>query len=126
MIKSLHIRRILFAVIMIISCQGFLYAMDLNMSGVIAYPVPFNPDKKALTIKGTGISTYTTDINICDINGDIVLSRTLSNLSSDYNWSGYNSRGKKVKPGMYIIRIRMEDTTNGAHGEKIIRILVNY
>jgi len=116
------------AAIMFLACPCFLFAVDLNMSGVIAYPVPFNPDKKALIIEDKGNTITTTvdrmEVEIYDINGDTVYKRTVSSAES-LTWSGYNSRGKMVKPGMYIIRVRIEDQS-GAHGEKIIRILVNY
>jgi len=102
-----------------------VYAVDINMAGVFACPVPFNPKKEPLQIgdvKGT-ITGDRMDVEIFDINGDLVFKRSL--LSDTFNWTGYNSRGKMVKPGMYIIRIRIE-TNAGARGEKIVRILVNY
>lgn len=104
---------------------GRLYAVEISMSGIIACPVPFNPKKEALQIgdvKGT-ITGDMMEVEIFDINGDSVFKRTVA--TDTFNWSGYNSRGKMVRPGMYIIRVIIE-TGTGGRGEKIIRILVNY
>ena len=125
MTKFSIVGRMICVLMLVLSGTSVLYAVDLDMSGVIACPVPFNPKKVPLQIgdiKNT-ISGDTMDVQIFDINGDTVFKRTVS--SDTFNWSGYNSRGKMVKPGMYIIRVRIE-TNAGSHGERIIRILVNY
>ncbi len=122
--RNIIVQVICLAVLIVIAA-GRLYAVEISMSGIIACPVPFNPKKEALQIgdvKGT-ITGDMMEVEIFDINGDTVFKRTVA--SDTFSWSGYNSRGKLVKPGMYIIRVIIE-TSTGGRGEKIIRILVNY
>ena len=100
-------------------CSG---ALALDMSGVIAYPVPYNPDRGPLTIKvpeGDSIK-----IQIYDINGDSVYNRAGAN-NTDNLWSGRNNSGKRIKHGLYIIKVTAEDNL-GSYGKKLIRILVDY
>ena len=63
-------------------------------------------------------------LDIFDINGDRVISKNLSSLPA--KWNGRNSRGIRVKPGLYIIKVVVENTAEATYGKKIIRILVNY
>jgi len=103
-------------------CLASTSAFALDMSGVIAFPVPYNPDRGAMTIRvpvGSDVK-----IQIYDINGDSVYER--SGTSGDNLWSGINSGGRKVKPGLYIIKVTAEDSITGDYGKKLIRILVDY
>lgn len=103
-------------------------AFPLNMDKIVAYPVPFNPKKQVLHIgyePGTPPETIDrVEIDIRNINGDTVFSRVFSSLSASIQWNGENSKGKKVKSGLYIIIVKVENTANGDSGNKIIKILV--
>ncbi len=100
-----------------------LYAFD--MTNIIAYPVPFNPQKKKLNIgyAPPAVGSHSIKIGIYDINGDSVIKKTGN--SFPLVWNGRNSSGKFVKPGLYIIKVEVDDD-DGDYGKKIIRILVDY
>lgn len=96
-------------------CTSAAYSFD--MSQVYAYPVPFIPGKhQQLTINTPGGAT-TIKCNVYDINGDIVRS------FSGTIWNGRNGKGRQVKPGLYIIKVEIEDGS-GNYGKKMIRIIV--
>lgn len=100
----------------------------LDLSSIIVYPVPLNPYRNPLTIKGEATvyaSTYKVKIEIFDINGDPVFSGNFMSLTI-INWNGRNNNGRMVKPGLYIIKISAENLSNGDFGHRIIRILVKY
>jgi hypothetical protein len=109
----------------ILMCVPGTVAHALDMDGVIAYPVPYNPEKLPLTIedrKGTLVASV--KVEVFDINGDTVYRKGHSTFGKIY-WGGRNSSGRMVKPGLYIIKITAESET-GDYGTKILRILVNY
>ncbi len=99
-----------------------LCAGAYDMKNVIAYPVPFNPKKTTLKIANP--SGYDLKAEIYDVNGDLVCEKRGS--STTVIWNGRNADGKLVKPGLYIIRITVEESSTGDYGKKIIRILVDY
>jgi flagellar hook assembly protein FlgD len=98
---------------------------DINMSGVIAYPVPFNPNTSTnMSIRFDGVTVAgTIKINIYDVNGDLVFSQNYS--LSPAIWNGRNDKGRLVAPGMYIIKVELQNN-DGGYGKKLIRILINY
>ncbi len=102
-----------------------ILSADINMSGVIAYPVPFNPNVVAnLTIKiDSLIVGGSAKINIYDVNGDIVFTQNYTQVIN--TWNGRNNNGRLVAPGMYIIKVELQNN-DGSTGKKLIRILVNY
>jgi hypothetical protein len=104
-------------------------AFALDIGNVIAYPVPFSPDRHILTIKDNAPSPAQITklkIEIFDINGDCVFSRdTLPSGVILMQWSGRNNSGRKVRPGLYIIKVTAENAS-GDYGKKIIKILVNH
>jgi len=113
-------------IIMMLTFTQFAYAFD--MKDIIAYPVPFNPQQKTLTIgykagSSLSLSGYKVKATIYDINGDLVLEKSRS--QGPLIWNGRNSSGRFVKPGLYILKVEVEDD-NGDYGKKIIRILVDY
>ena len=101
----------------------------LEMRSIIAYPVPFNPDRQTMKIGyeqgATPEALDSVSVQVFDINGDMVLSRSYTSLNPPVVWNGRNSAGIMVSPGMYIIKITAENSATGEHGKKIIRILVN-
>ncbi len=100
-------------------CSG---ALALDMSGVRAYPVPYNPARGTLTIDQLPTAIQNR-IQIFDINGDLVFDRSYA--ATTILWGGRNNSGRVVKPGLYIIRITSDDGSGG-YGKKLIRILVDY
>jgi hypothetical protein len=108
--------------LLLAGCVASTAAFALDMNGVIAFPVPYNPARGPMTIRvpvGDSIK-----IQIYDINGDPVYDKSGSN--GDNLWSGRNNSGRKIKPGLYIIKVTAEDSTSGDYGKKLIRILVDY
>ncbi|MCP4137697.1 MAG: T9SS type A sorting domain-containing protein [bacterium] len=128
--KRIGFKQVTVIVFMVLA--GVNAAFALTATNIVAYPVPFNPNKiKFITIGEPGATaefSLRVDINIYDINGDKVFSRTYSKLP--VQWNGRNSSGSLVKPGMYIIKVKIEDENeSGDYGDfrsKLIRILVNY
>ena len=113
---------------LIITADSIL-AFSINQ--IIAYPVPFNPKKgdRLLYIGYRGKTTVTpgtlkVKVDIYDINGDKVKHKTTN--QTPVKWNGYNDKGNLVKPGLYIIKIDIEDLDTGQQRKKIIRILINY
>ena len=97
-----------------------LYAYD--MKNVYAYPVPFNPNKHT-TIKINNPSADNLKMTVYDINGDLVIEKSSS--ANPVIWNGRNDSGRLVKPGLYIIKVEIENSS-GDYGKKMIRILVDY
>lgn len=111
-------------IILMLTLSQSLYALD--MKNIVAYPVPFNPQKTKLTVGDPGAvpgAPHKIKFSIYDINGDTVLSKSLSQLP--VKWNGRNGSGKLVKPGLYIIKVEIDDD-DGDYGKKVIRILVDY
>lgn len=103
-------------------------AHPLNVHNIIAYPVPFNPRIQVLkigykpSVPPDTVDTVT--IEVFDINGDSVFLREYSSLNNPVIWNGYNNSGKRVKPGLYIIKVTVENSQSGERGLRIIRIVV--
>ncbi|MBN2402855.1 MAG: T9SS type A sorting domain-containing protein [Spirochaetes bacterium] len=95
-----------------------------DAGSVIAYPVPFNPNIHGTLRIDIPAGIDKEKIEIFDINGDSVFTREYSSLTT-IMWNGRNKDGKLVNPGLYIIKITLENTSTGQYGRKIIRILVN-
>jgi hypothetical protein len=119
-------------IIILFSCLCYLMislrAYPINIDNVIAYPVPFNPKlHKNLNITNKPLTSVGTvdrvKIEIYDINGDRVITKEYSTIN--VLWNGRNQKGKLVGPGLYIIKITLEDSASGEYKQKIIRILVN-
>jgi len=116
------INKIIF--ILILAFSQAAYAFDLK--DLAAYPVPFNPQKKLLNIDKPGAtlgSPHNILVSIYDINGDLVIKKTGNGFP--FIWNGRNSSGRFVKPGLYILKVEVDDIS-GDYGKKIIRILVDY
>lgn len=109
------------------SLQAVLYCgpvSALSLSGVVAYPVPYNPNTQLMKIDSPSpIPVSKVTIEIFDINGDGVFKRDFTSFPA--NWNGRNNSGRKVKPGMYIVKVTAE-ATDGGFARKILRILVDY
>ena len=99
----------------------FASVIAYDMKNIIAYPVPFNPKKSVLKIDNP--DSYSLEVKIYDINGDIVCSK--SGSSDPVIWNGRDENGRYVKPGLYLIKVTAENAA-GDYGKKIIRILVDY
>ncbi|MCL2026441.1 MAG: hypothetical protein FWG92_06520 [Leptospirales bacterium] len=107
---------------------------NIDMSGVHAYPVPYNPKKSSVRViqfKGwpTTSGVAKVKMEVFDINGDRVLSRTFSPVSTA-QWNARNEKGRLVSPGMYIIKLSLDDPgaaeTAENFGRKTIRVLIAY
>ena len=116
--------RVRLFIISLLLTPALLFA-DINMSGVIAYPVPFNPNVVPnMTIRFDGVTVSgTIKMNIFDVNGDVIFTQNYS--TSSFTWNGRNTNGRLVAPGMYIIKVELQNN-DGSTGKKLIRILINY
>jgi hypothetical protein len=105
---------------------AFLVYCNTLYADIIAYPVPFNPKKYTLTIEpkpalsGTG---YSAKVTIHDINGDLIIQKSASGQT--IKWNGRNKSGRIVKPGLYILKVEIENDAS-EYVKKIIRILIDY
>ena len=115
------------AVFLALFFLGLTNAEALDTSNVYAYPVPFNPKYgvKLLKVNTAGGSGYRTNLYVYDINGDLVFSRSYG-TGDAVQWNGRNSRGGLVKPGLYVVKVILEDDATGDYGKKLLRILVKY
>jgi len=97
----------------------------LDMGGFIAFPVPYNPKKGVMKIenKGPAVAPGKGEFIVYDVNGDHVYTKSFS--PDNTYWHGRNTRGEYVKPGLYLIKIEVENNA-GKFGKKVIRILVKY
>ena len=115
---------ILVAVLAVLSIS--LPAGALNEGGIVAWPVPFNPSRQVLTINYAPETTpgapNRVKMEIFDINGDKVYEGEYTGLP--ISWGGRNMSGRMVHPGMYIIKLTVENTGTGQLGRRIIRIVV--
>ncbi len=69
---------------------------------------------------------YRVSFTVFDFNGDRVTKRTFTSAASSVSWNGRDNRGSVVKPGLYIIKVVVENDADGDYGKKMIRILVKY
>ena len=123
---------ILILFILFVPLKTDLSAGSIDTTNLIAYPNPFNPQKNTGVVligyfPGTTI-TYDVNILIYNVNGDLVNSLSGSSLTgtSSVTWNGRNARGTLVYPGLYILRVKLDDTSNGDSAVKILRLLVNH
>jgi len=117
-------RKIVMSAVIAFSISIGIYASPAD--SIIAYPIPYNPGKGVMKFADTGgtLGSANVDITIYDINGDQVFSRSYVGFASTY-WNGHNDAGTKVSPGLYIVKVAVEDA-GGISDNKIIRILVRY
>ena len=124
----MKLKKIIFILVILI-CYNTAYAA-ITANKIIAYPVPFNPNKNTLTI-GTqaagDLSGYSVKASIYDINGDLIIEKS---GSGNIKWNGRNKSGRVVKPGLYILKAEIEKDDPAADKsefvKKIIRILIDY
>jgi flagellar hook assembly protein FlgD len=116
----------------LLACCNSLYGLTAN--DIIAYPVPFNPNQNTLIIgtkvSGLSLAGYSVNVSIYDINGDFIIKKT---ASGNIKWNGRNNNGRIVKPGLYILKVEIEnystdptDSGKSDYIKKIIRILIDY
>lgn len=113
-------------VMLFLLVSGQLFS--LNAERIVAWPVPFNPSRHMLTVDyapGAVKDTPAPDriqMTVFDINGDRVFEGTYSALP--VYWNGRNTGGNTVHPGMYIIRLVVEQVPLGTLERRVIRIVV--
>lgn len=113
-------------VMLFVLISGQLFS--LNAERIVAWPVPFNPARHMLTVDyapGAVKDTPAPDriqMTVFDINGDRVFEGAYSALP--IYWNGRNTSGNTVHPGMYIIRLAVEQLSLGTLERRVIRIVV--
>ncbi|MCX7678404.1 MAG: hypothetical protein N2316_04220 [Spirochaetes bacterium] len=121
-------RKVIRLLIPIIFICIFHSTYALNASRIVAWPVPFNPNRHFLTIDYAPESQRDVpapdkiQMTIFDVNGDRVFESWYSSLP--IYWYGRNTEGKVVHPGMYIIRLVVEQSSLGTLERRTIRIAV--
>lgn len=115
--------RLFFLIFSFILFSTAVYAYDASL--IKAYPVPFNP-KVSGVMRIDVPAGYRVSFIVFDFNGDMVTKRTFTSAASSVSWNGRNNRGSVVKPGLYIIKVVVENDADGDYGKKMIRILVKY
>jgi len=124
----MNLKKIFLIAGLLVYCNS-LYGLTAN--DIIAYPVPFNPKERTLTIGtkalGAPITGYSVNASIYDINGDLIIKKS---GSGNIKWNGRNKSGRIVKPGLYILKVEIEQDSTGSNKsefvKKIIRILIDY
>ena len=128
----MKLKKIIFITLLLVCCNTVYAAITAD--DIIAYPVPFNPKEKTLTIGTKASSTvtlsspYSIKVSIYDINGDLIIQKS---ASGNIHWNGRNKSGRIVKPGLYILKVEIENISNlsgnsSEYIKKIIRILIDY
>jgi hypothetical protein len=104
---------------------SIIFAFDICVEGkLIAYPVPFDPAHQTLRLKYAPVlGAGNVRVQIYDINGDLVLSRSYSSIAG-FIWKGYTDSGKRVATGLYIIKVRWEDSATGKIKIDTVRVTV--
>lgn len=113
-------------VALLLMCSGQLFSLSADR--IVAWPVPFNPSRQMLTVDYAPDAVKDSpapdriQMTIFDINGDRVFDGTYSALP--IYWNGRNTSGNTVHPGMYIIRLVVEQVSLGTLERRVIRIVV--
>jgi len=121
----MNFKKNILIIVFFLYCNA-LYAA-ITAKDIIAYPVPFSPNKHTLNIgtqSGAGLGSYSVNVLIYDINGDLIIKKSAS--GKNIVWNGRNKSGRIVKPGLYILKVEVEDDSSGEYIKKIIRILIDY
>ena len=108
------------ALLLLFLSLQLLHGFDIK--NVAAYPVPFDPRKGVMKIDDPGDPFAASDnvkVTVFDINGDVV------RVVSGTIWNGRRSNGEYVKPGLYILKVEINDNAGG-YWKKLIRVLVKY
>jgi hypothetical protein len=114
------------AIIFVLFIANALFS--LNVERIVAWPVPFNPSRHMLTIDYAPDAVRDSpapdriQMTVYDINGDKVFEGTYSSLP--IAWNGRNASGNTVHPGMYIVRLVVEQVSQGSLARRVIRIVV--
>ena len=127
-------KKIILTFLIFLSVSTIFCNRDPDDNGIIAYPVPFNPDSQLLKISyPNGVtppqaSFDKVTIDISDINEDEVFhdvygSTTLA-FTSPIIWNGRNNSGNIVGAGEYIIEIVTGNTQTGYYLSSNIIILI--
>ncbi len=121
---------ILMLFILLVPLKTDLSAGSIDTTNLIAYPNPFKPQQHGQVTIGyypDPSDSYAMDIKVYNINGDLVSTISVALASGLYSttWNGRNSRGALVNPGLYMIRVKIDDI-NGNSAVKVLRLLVNH
>jgi hypothetical protein len=99
---------------------------SIKECGIIAYPVPFNPDRQVLNIAYTGAPAIidSVHVDIFDLNGDDVFTGDYGSFTSPILWNGRNSGGVIAEAGDYIIKVIIKNTQTGLYSECLVDIVI--
>ena len=93
-----------------LSSASSLSIMPNEEFDIFCYPQPFNPDMdEEMVIDGLARDT---ELRIITVNGELV--RKISSIGRTAVWDGLDSRGNKVKSGVYLILSDSESTGESA------------
>ena len=99
-----------------------LPVFSYNTKGIVSYPIPFYAGNGVFQVRDfSGINFNKVRINIYDGDGEEVSAGRYPGYPA--LWDGRDKNGRRVKPGLYIVKIDAEDVTTGLHGKKLVKIL---
>ena len=86
----------------------------------IAYPNPFDNRTQTLTLARPDASAFSASDSVSFKVYDFNMKLVYEAIGT--TWSGYTSDGRRVKPGIYFMRIIID--TNGAVGTTMFKLLI--
>lgn len=102
----------------------YVSAKSAPMSPVKAYPNPFSSASENLTIEKVDKTAWSGSVKLTvyDFNMKELFSRDYAAPVS-IQWNGHDSLGRRLRPGVYFLRLRQE-ATDSTFSEKYIKVLI--
>jgi hypothetical protein len=121
---NLCMKKYILSLLVSVSILSGVLSPAAGKDRLIAYPVPLSPATQTMKLHyGSTDPSGIIMVEIFDVNGEKVFSRSYSALSQ-FAWKGYTNKGKHAGAGLYIVKVRMENTSTGAVSTDTVRILV--
>ena len=118
--------KIIAGFIFICLAMSSAYSKEGNTSKIIAFPNPFNNKTENLTIDKNTLGTAfngSVTMTVYDINLKEVFEKEYA--ASRIRWSGFDSNGLRLKPGLYFIRLVERDSDGtGTLNQNMIKVII--
>lgn len=102
-----------------------------SAAGLKVYPNPYNPENGVLTIErtdGGSFSTMQNELIVYDYSLREVYRTNLLPVAGSADkkliWSGLDSAGIRVSPGLYYLKVIANTAAGPSHTESMIRLIV--
>ncbi|RME91886.1 MAG: T9SS C-terminal target domain-containing protein [Candidatus Hydrogenedentota bacterium] len=101
-----------------------LFAKGATPSKLKAYPNPFSSAHETLTIEKTDGSAFSGSVKITvyDFNLKKLYQKEYAAPTS-IRWNGFDDLGRRVRPGIYFIRVE-EENTDSSYANQYLKVLV--